>query len=94
MNFVYGETLLWLSRSWTNQIPNKLIENIGFLTNYDSAVYVPWGCEHQKGELKWPQTFKKFHVLTAAWLAQLGECRSAEREVLGSNPGRTNTQGL
>ena len=22
-----------------------------------------WGCEHQKGELKWPQTFKTFHVL-------------------------------
>ena len=30
----------------------------------------------------------------AAWLAQLGERRSAEREVVGSNPGRTNTQGL
>ena len=25
------------------------------------------------------------------WLAQLGERRSAEREVAGSNPGRTNT---
>ena len=35
----------------------------------------------------------KLH-LTAAWLAQLGERRSAEREVAGSNPGRTNTQGL
>ena len=32
--------------------------------------------------------------LTAAWLAQLGEHRSAEREVVGSNLGRTNTQGL
>ena len=31
---------------------------------------------------------------TAAWLAQLGERRSVEREVAGSNPGRTNTQGL
>ena len=30
--------------------------------------------------------------LTAAWLAQLGERRSAEREIVGSNPGRTNTQ--
>ena len=29
-----------------------------------------------------------------AWLAQLGERRSAEQEVTGSNPGRTNTQGL
>ena len=28
---------------------------------------------------------------TAAWLALLGERRSAEREVAGSNPGRTNT---
>ena len=32
--------------------------------------------------------------LTAAWLAQLEERQSAEREVAGSNPGRTNTQGL
>ena len=31
---------------------------------------------------------------TAAWLAQLGERRSTEREVAGSNPGRTNTKGL
>ena len=32
--------------------------------------------------------------LTAARLAQLGERRSAERKAVGSNPGRTNTQGL
>ena len=32
--------------------------------------------------------------LTASWLAQLIERQSAEREVSGSNPGRTNTQGL
>ena len=31
---------------------------------------------------------------TATWLAQLGERQSAEREVAGSNPGRTNTHGL
>ena len=30
----------------------------------------------------------------SARLAQLGERRSAEREVASSNPGRTNTQGL
>ena len=29
-----------------------------------------------------------------AWLAQLEERQSAEREATGSNPGRTNTQGL
>ena len=33
-------------------------------------------------------------MLPAAWLVQLGERRSAEREVAGSNPGRTNTQSL
>ena len=33
-------------------------------------------------------------IHTAAWLAQLGERRSVEREVAGSNPGRTKTQGL
>ena len=30
-------------------------------------------------------------LLAAAWSAQLGERRFAEREVAGSNPGRTNT---
>ena len=30
-------------------------------------------------------------LITAAWLVQLGERRYAEREVAGSNPGRTNT---
>ena len=29
-----------------------------------------------------------------AWLAQLGERRSAEREATGSKPSQTNTQGL
>ena len=38
--------------------------------------------------------FKTILKLTAAWLAQFEERRSAEREVTGSNPGRTNTQGL
>ena len=33
-------------------------------------------------------------IFTAARLAQLGKCRSAERKAVGSNPGRTNTQGL
>ena len=31
---------------------------------------------------------------TTAWFAQLGEHWSAKREVTGSNPGQTNTQGL
>ena len=31
-------------------------------------------------------------VITAAWLAQSGEHRSAEREVVVSNPGPTNNQ--
>ena len=33
-------------------------------------------------------------VTAATRLAQLGEHRSAEQEVVGSNPGRTNNQGL
>ena len=33
-------------------------------------------------------------IYTAAWLAQLGERRSVEREVAGSNPGWTKPQGL
>ena len=38
--------------------------------------------------------FKQRKKETATWSAQLGERRSAEREVAGSNHGRTNTQGL
>ena len=34
------------------------------------------------------------HHLTTAWLAQLGERRSAEREVTGSKPCRTNSGSL
>ena len=30
---------------------------------------------------------------TVTWLAQMGERRSAEREVSGLNSGQTNTQG-
>ena len=37
---------------------------------------------------------RKWAAFAAAWLAQLGEGRSAEREAVGSNLGRTNTQGL
>ena len=33
-------------------------------------------------------------VTAAARLAQCDKRRSAERETVGSNPGRTNTQGL
>ena len=33
-------------------------------------------------------------VTSATQLAQLGEHRSAEQEVVGSNPGRTDNQGL
>ena len=34
------------------------------------------------------------HEASAAWLAQSRERQSAEREVAGSNTGRTNNQGL
>ena len=33
-------------------------------------------------------------MLTADWLAQLVERRTTVREVAGSNPDRTKTQGL
>ena len=42
--------------------------------------------------LSHPRLVKK--TVAAAWLAQLGVHRSVEREVAGSSPGRTNTQGL
>ena len=38
--------------------------------------------------------YNHFEPRQAARLAQLGERRSAEREVVSSNTGRTNTQGL
>ena len=56
-------------------------------------------CEHKSNlEIGIITPQKNTHVskthFTATWLAQLGERRSTEREVTGSNPGRTNTQGL
>ena len=39
-------------------------------------------------------SFEFVWLSTAAWLAPLGEGRSAEREFMGSNPGLTNTKGL
>ena len=39
-------------------------------------------------------SLQKFLSSQFAWLAQLGERQSADREVAGSNPGRTNTQGI
>ena len=35
-----------------------------------------------------------FCNVTTTWLAQLDKCQFAKQEVTGSNPGRTNTQGL
>ena len=34
------------------------------------------------------------HIIAAAQLAQWDQRLSAEREAVGSNPGRTNSQGL
>ena len=50
--------------------------------------------KNYEGKVKATATEPKIDVNTAARLAQLGERRSAEREAVGSNPGRTNTQGL
>ena len=36
----------------------------------------------------------KFTCVTSAWLAQMGEHSSAEKEVMGSSPSLTNTHGL
>ena len=38
--------------------------------------------------------FWNTNMLTADWLAQLVERRTTVREVAGSNPDRTKTQGL
>ena len=56
----------------------------------------PWNGSEKHFFLKFLYDFsqdkEKFNK--TAWLAQLGECRFAGQEVTGSNPGRTNTQGL
>ena len=58
-----------------------------------------WAAKHFKlcpgcCDCKSTETGKPDFILTAARVAQLGERRSAEREAIGSNPSRTNTQGL
>ena len=66
---------------------HKSIRNLYFNPNFRVATgYIATG----RPKLH----FGSSHAWTAAWFAQLGERRSAEREVTGSNPGRTNTQGL
>ena len=40
------------------------------------------------------ETFTETLATQATWLAKLVECWSAEQEVVGSNLGWTNTQGL
>ena len=50
--------------------------------------------ENAQNLLQFCMIFNSERRVVAAWLAQLGERRSAEREVAGSNPGPTNTQGL
>ena len=67
-----------------------------FLKPISGAVYVVycWNTRIQTQLQQKQKQWSKFIHLTAARLAQLGERRSAEREAVGSNPGRTNTQGL
>ena len=50
----------------------------------------PW----EKDQVFYVRIFVFMFPITATWLAQLEEHRSAEREVAGSNHGRPNTQGL
>ena len=51
--------------------------------------------KHKEGRVRGRDSQKNITgMLTAAWLAQWDKRRSAEREAVGSNPGRTNTQGL
>ena len=71
------------------QAIKNMINSAFLLKYYDEAIEITIQCD-AKGPV-WEQLC---YLLTAAWLAQLGERRSAEREVVGSNPGQTNTQGL
>ena len=63
---------------------NKL-NKIPYQTQLSYHFFLPWHLKNSNNS---------YLITPPAWLAQLGERRSAEREVVGSNPGRTNTQGL
>ena len=62
----------------------------------NNEYFVNWRCNFHG--LEWNR--RAFEIcmfiynLTATWLSQLGERQSGEWEVVGSNPGHTNTQGL
>ena len=62
----------------------KIFENSRWLNQCYSTACGPWS-GRKRHERIYP---------TADRLAQLVEYRTTLREVVGSNPGRTNTQGL
>ena len=87
-----------------SQIATALCENLEIQVNSlesklrvaieNGSVSVIYNCIIVYIDHKQSQHVVRLKRPTAARLAQLGERRSAEREAVGSNPGRTNTQGL
>ena len=71
----------------------RIIDHVQFVVefylwlSYNYFVQIISGLESGDGG-------SRLHRITAARLAQWDKRRSAEREALGSNPGRTKTQGL
>ena len=78
---------------------NVLFQLFVFYSLYPLYILVmTYGCETAHGHWMMMMMIHCFRPglqpgRSSASLAQLGERRSAEREVAGSNPSRTNTQG-
>ena len=67
------------------QVKNGVTTSLLFFFFFENAKNLSWSDDSKRRKKRgWPYLI--------AWLAQLGERRSVEREVLGSNPSRTNTQ--
>ena len=88
-----------LTRFNNNRMEKKLSRTFLMWNNsqqhaYDKLYPNAHSVQTEKIQLSWTSFYNKQATTAAYQLAQLGERQTAERKVAGSNPSRTNTQGL
>ena len=92
LNPYQAATVLEMESARLIGVGHKRSSEIGLKLTWNVNLFK---CTHALRLLPSADIIKRLKIAqTAAWLAQLGERRSAEREVTGSNLDRTNTQGL
>ena len=83
---------------WGNSNYRRIVINPAYQNGGLGLVDLTCGLVHTRYSLcKWQAVKLTFFTpckITTTWLAHLGKCRTAEREVAGSNPCWTNYQDL